>query len=226
MSPDNFNINLDRYRVIDISYSVKPNEGDPVRPFHTARSDTLPDGRDTEIVQTHTHVGTHIETAKHFFREGKTVSDFPLETFMGKSCLLSIDDRSGDNLSMDNKYLERKFDGLIQRNDIVVWRNDSTGYDSSTSHPDEDLPYFTPESAGYFVKKGVKMVVMGNVKFGKDIETGNEFEGQLHDADIPIVEIPDNLHDINRQRFYVMALPYKVTGLGSSWARAIVIEER
>jgi len=221
-----FGIDHERYRVVDISNQVEPNECDAVRPFSARRSDTLPDGKDTEVVQTHTHVGTHVETALHFFREGKSVSDFPLSTFMGQACVLSVDDKEEGDLKMDREYLAGKFGEEIEENDIVVCRNDSMTTEAGVPHPDKDLPYFTPGAGNYFVDKGVKMMVIGGVKFGEDIEIGKEFEGKLHAADIPILESPAHLHDLKRKRFFLMALPYSVAGLGSAWTRAIVIERR
>ena len=226
MSFNQFDIDRENYRVVDISNEVIPNENNKERPFSARRSDTLPDGKDTEVVQTHTHVGTHVETALHFFREGKAVSDFPLATFMGGACLLSIDDKVGDDLVMDKNYLAGKLDGFIKENDIVVCRNDSSAIGPGIPHPEEDLPYFTPEAAEYFVEMNVKMIVIGGVKFGKDLEVGKKFEGKLHAADIPILESPANLHELSRNRFFLMALPFSVAGLGSAWARAIVIESR
>lgn len=221
-----FNIDCDKFRVIDISKQIEPNKEKAARPFLAHRSDTLPDGKDTEIIHTHTHVGTHVETARHFFREGKAVSDFPLGTFMGRGCLFSVEDKSEDDLVMRKEYLSSRLDGLVRENDILICRNDAIGTESHLPHLEEKLPHFTAEAAEYFIGKNVKMVVIGAVKFGADIESGKEFEGKLHNADIPILESPANLHEISRDRFFVIALPYKASNLGSIWVRAIVIEER
>jgi len=226
MSFNQFDIDRENYRVVDISNEVIPNVNNQERPFSARRSDTLPDGKDTEVVQTHTHVGTHVETALHFFRRGKAVSDFPVATFMGGACLFSVDDKGEDDPVMDKKYIADKLDGIIRENDIVVCRNDSSVKEAGIPHPGEDLPYFTPEAAEYFVESNVKMIVIGGVKFGKDLEIGKEFEGKLHAADIPILEGPANLPELSRKRFYLIALPFSVAGLGSSWTRAIVIERR
>jgi len=229
MSENIFQIDWDQYRIVDLSYEVVPNkESISGRPFYAMRSDTLPDGKDTEAVFTHTHVGTHVETVLHFFREGKTITDYSLDKFMGEALLFSIDDREEGHLAMDYEYLNRKWDDAVKKGDIVVWRNDSPSGQSGDNipHPEEEVPYFTPDAARFFVEKETKMIVMGKVSFGKDIEKGNEFEGELHEAEIPIVEMPANLEQLERERFFLMALPIKVKGVGSAWARAIAIEER
>ena len=42
----------------------------------------------------------------------------------------------------------------------------------------------------------------------------------------PTVILMHNLDKITQNRFYIMALPYKVQGLDSSFCRAIVIQEK
>lgn len=44
-----------------------------------------------DIVNTHTHVGTHIESPYHFYFKGNTCTDYPLEHFMGTATLLTTD---------------------------------------------------------------------------------------------------------------------------------------
>jgi len=38
------------------------------------------------------HTATHIDFPKHFFNEGKTLEDFPIEKFYGEAFVLSIKD--------------------------------------------------------------------------------------------------------------------------------------
>ena len=227
MSNDVFGIDLDKYRIIDLSATVQTDEDAlPGRPFYTMRSDTLPDGKDTEAVFTHSHVGTHVETTKHFFRRGNTIDDYPLERFMGEAVILSVDDKGEGDWSMDYDYLEEKLGDRIQKGDIVIWRNENAPDDPNVPHPGGKVPYFEPAAAEFFVDYDVKMIIMGRVDFGKNWELGNEFEGTIHDNNIPIIEMPANLSEIQKERVFVMAFPFKVDGLGSSWVRAVAVEAR
>ena len=92
MNDEAFVLDPEQYRVVDLSFEVVPWKdriGD--RPFLTEISPTLPDGKDKEVVFTHTHVGTHVEGPLHFFGSGaKALSDFPLNTFMGRAVVLPI----------------------------------------------------------------------------------------------------------------------------------------
>ena len=42
---------------------------------------------------------------------------------------------------------------------------------------------------------------------------------------VGLIEIASDLKQLQRVEFYVMALPIKVRGFGSSWIRLIAIEE-
>src|SRR5690606_27217336 len=83
-----FAIDWNAYRLVDLSLPVFPNQTVPGRPFEVKRSH-LPDGTHKfDIVNTHTHVGSHIESPWHFYGEGKTCTDYPLDFFMGTAALL------------------------------------------------------------------------------------------------------------------------------------------
>ena len=84
-----FNIDWNRYKCIDLSWTVTANQTTPDRPFEV-RPGKLGDGTNKfDIINTHTHVGTHVESPWHFYGKGKTCAEFPLEHFMGPAMLRS-----------------------------------------------------------------------------------------------------------------------------------------
>ena len=76
------------------------------------------------------------------------------------------------------------------------------------------------------VKYNPKLLVLDFIRFGEDIDETRQFHDILMSQDVNFVEFVDNLDKITKERFYVMALPYKVKGLDSSFCRAIVIQEK
>mgnify|MGYP001200496444 FL=1 len=54
-----------------------------------------------------THTGTHLDAPAHMIRDGKTLDDFPLETFFGRS--VKINDKTINDL----KNIGIKIDGII-----------------------------------------------------------------------------------------------------------------
>lgn len=216
-------IDPQKHRVIDISHTVKPGEN-PDRPFAVQRGLLADRTFKYDVLLTHTHVGTHVECPAHFFDEGKSVTDLPLDRFHGRGVLLPLTE-----MKTGVDYCRTKLDDIILPEDIVVIRNDTkcrpTKEALYSGEPGE-LPALDLATADYFMEKRVKMLVLDNIKIGGDIDEGRRFHDILMGEDACFVEIVENLHSITRRAFYVMALPYKAAGMDSGWARAIVIEEK
>lgn len=219
-----FTIDLSKYRIVDLSYEVVPGQEEDVfgyRPFITEKWGYLIDGGHTEyIVKTHSHVGTHVENALHFFGRGKSVTEMPLTAFMGRAVLLPVKLKE-PNLEVTTDYLEEISGGLVGQEDIIICRNDG----SYSGGDPEKFPYLTPQTANWFLKHKVKMIGCYRIRIGDTISAGREFEGKVLGSGVLFVEFLDNVDQLQKREFFFMALPFKVKGFGSSWARAIAIEE-
>ncbi|HHJ00581.1 MAG TPA: hypothetical protein ENJ81_00150 [Candidatus Aerophobetes bacterium] len=214
---------LKKYRVIDISYTVIPGEN-PDRPFAIQKA-LLQDGTFRyDILRAHSHVGTHVEVASHFYEGGRSITEYPLDAFYGPGILFPIRE-----MRVTEKVCERTIGKEIREGDIVVVRND-TGIKLSKQQlyleDTSGLPTLTPEAAKWLADKKVKMLVLDFIRLGEDVERIRKFHDILMSKGVVFVEIVDNLDKITKPRFFVMALPYKVQGLDSSFCRAIVMEER
>jgi len=214
---------LKKYRVIDISYTVIPGEN-PDRPFAIQKA-LLQDGTFRyDILRAHSHVGTHVEVASHFYEGGRSITEYPLDAFYGPGILFPIRE-----MRVTEKVCEKTIGKEIREGDIVVVRND-TGIKLSKQQlyleDTSGLPTLTPEAAKWLADKKVKMLVLDFIRLGEDVERIRKFHDILMSKGVVFVEIVDNLDKITKPRFFVMALPYKVQGLDSSFCRAIVIEEK
>jgi len=211
------------YKIIDIAHTVVPGE-DVDRPFAIQRALLQDKTFRYDILKAHSHVGTHVEVAAHFYEGGKSITDYPLETFYGPGILFSVKE-----MKVTDKTCERVIGKEVREGDIVVIRND-TGIKLSKQEVylegDSKLPTLTPEAAKWLAKKKVKMLVLDSIRLGEDTEETRKFHDILMSKGAVFVEIVDNLDKITKSRFFVMALPYKVKGLDSSFCRAIVVEEK
>jgi len=215
-----FNIDLEKYRIVDISYEVVPPGSDD-RPFVMERGLLADRAYKYDITKTHSHVGTHVETPAHFYDGGKDVTDLPLTTYFGRGILLEIDDAE-ENLAILPPFLEKAIGDIIQDGDIVICRNN----DQKSLKGDRPYPYLTPEAAQWFRDHKIKMLgIDNNVGLSKDIETGRELHDILMSQDVVLIEWLDNLDQLKKREFFLMALPFKVKVMDSSWARVIAIEE-
>lgn len=215
--------NLDNYEVIDISYTVIPGE-DADRPFAIQKALLQDKTFRYDILKTHSHVGCHVEVGAHFYENGKTITDYPLDQFHGPGVLLSVKE-----MTVDGEYCEKSIGNVIQEGDIVVIRND-TGVKLTKlqlyMEGEDRLPKLSPSAADWLAKYKPKLIVLDYIRFGEDIEETRQFHDILMSFDVNFVEFVDNLDKITHERFYVMALPYKVQGLDSSFCRAIVIQKK
>lgn len=218
-----FDIDLEKYDVIDLSITVQAGQaGD--RPF-LVKQGLLADGAYKHDIQTHSHVGTHVEFPAHFYGQHKKgATDYPLSAFMGRAILCRVT-QTGADLAITAGYLQQEIGDIIRPGDIVVFRNDGTRYDGTNI---DAIPYFTAEAARWIRDHKVKLIILDTIRMGRDIPAGREFHDILmgDGAEIPFVEFVENLDALTKREFYVMCLPYKVKGLDSSFCRAIAIQEK
>lgn len=212
-----FDIDLNKYNVIDISFLVTPGE-DPVRPFEMERAYLADRSYKFDVIKTHSHVGTHVEASSHFFDDGMSVEKYELSVFFGRGILLDIDPEICAN-EIDAKYVSSAIGDIIKENDIIICRNKRQ--DAANSKR-----YFARDAALYFKEKKTKMIAFGKgVGIGNSIEKTRDFHEILM-RDTVFLEIIQNLEKINRRIFFVMALPVLIKGIDSSWCRAVIIEEK
>jgi arylformamidase len=212
-----FDIDLTKYRIVDLSCEVRPDAPEPDRPFEVARGQLADLAYKYDILRTHTHVGTHVEVPAHFFDGGKSITDLPLEAYMGPAVLAPFN--LPRNTAISPRDLERLIGDIMAPGRIVVARDERKASESGRQ------PHLTVDSASWLMERGMKMLVL-DVEMGADVEEGRAIHDVIMSRDAPIVERLANLDEIRRREFFFMALPFKVRGMDSGWARAIAIEER
>ena len=215
-----FDIDLNKYRIVDISYEVIPPGSDD-RPFVIKKGFLADMAYKYDVVKTHSHVGTHVESPAHFFDNGKDTTELPLSVYYGRAILLEIDDAT-KNIAIMPDFLENAIGDIIKDGDIIICRNN----DQESLKGNKPKPHLTPESARWFNAHKVKMIgIDNNVGLSKDIPSTREFHDILMAQGVPIIEWLDNLDQLKKREFFLMSLPFKVKQMDSSWARVIAIEE-
>ena len=70
------------------------------------------------------HTGTHIDAPYHFIKEGKKISDFPVDKFVGKAIVIDVTNMEGNQeIPLEKLML---YDELITKDTFVLFM---TGYD-------------------------------------------------------------------------------------------------
>jgi len=214
-------INLKKYRIIDLTAMIRPGilkvdgrymHGKEIRRFELRQFIFELDKTFMHWIDAESHVGTHVEAPSHYLKDGKSVAELPLETFMGEALVLKFEDLKpidGRGQPIKPAHLEK-----VKRGDIVLMWSPYEGVEA---------PYISPEASAWLAEKDIKMLGVQNV--GVEAPNSMATHDNLLRNNIPIIEGLVNLDKIRKERIFYIGLPLKVYGLDSSWIRAIALEE-
>ncbi len=213
-----FTIDLDQYRLVDLSVVIKP-PGTEERPLEVTLGSLADDTYRMDINRCHSHVGTHVEAPRHFYDDGKLITDIPLGAFLGGATVLSVTDSADQCVT--GEVIDKHVGAIFETDHILLCRNSIPD-----SHGDESAwPMLTPDAARWMVEHHMKLLVVDQwFSLGEDVPATRQLHDILLSQDICIVEVT-NLDDLTRPQCFFMALPIGFA-LDSSFARAIAIEER
>ncbi len=182
-------------------------------------------GVNKEIVEISTHTGTHCDAPRHFFDDGMTIDDVPLETYVGFATIVDLRGKPPGS-PIARADLERA-DVRIDSGDVVLL---CTGWGHKRALTREFLtqwPYLDGDGARYLVERGVRGVGIDAVSLGgyDDPAKANPAHQALLGAGKFIVEelfFPDAVMDGKKRLF--CAAPVKLRGCGGAWTRAMLWE--
>lgn len=187
--------------IIDLSLSLTDGmpvyPGDPELVVQTA-ADFENDHYLGHSIVMGSHTGTHIDAPAHMIENSKTLSMFPIDTFVGRGKYVAV--REGE-YSLD----EVQKSG-IQEGDIVLF---NTGMSSNYKDPSyfKDFPVMSEEIANYLVERKVKMVGVDTCSI--DNQSHFPIHKILLGSDILIIENLVNLEQLSSLDSIIYALPLK-----------------
>ena len=195
-------------RLIDLSHLLQDNTpaypGDePCRLVLTKSVEG--DGYTSFLLNTGLHAGTHLDAPLHFHAGGAMVKDLPLETFVGRGCL--IEARGEPVITYKPQYAQ-----LVEVGDIcLVWTDHSTKFATDAYY--EEHPILHEELVDFLIARRVKLL-------GLDLPSPDRMPFSLHKkllgAGIPIIENLTNLVGLaGVGQFEVMAFPLRIRAEGS-----------
>lgn len=165
-----------------------------------------------------THTGTHIDAASHFFPEGKTIDQYPVERFVLPGLVVVAldlhDDQSiGVELLANALSLLPKGGGVIIRTDWDrFW-----GTERYMRHP-----YLTSEAAEGLVAAGAGLVGIDVLNVDSTVQETIHAHETLLGNDILIVENLTRLVQLRLDTIYLFSfLPLLLPGLDGSPVRAV-----
>ena len=167
------------------------------------------------------HVGTHLEAPFHYLRDGADVAGIPLDRVIGEAVLLNFSDK-GVGEAITRNDLEQRGQCIRQGDIVFILTGLSHQYRTPLSH---DRPYLTPDAVEWLVEREIACL-------GVDC-SGIEQRGLLRQPDhemlfshgIPLIEHLAHLEEIQVERFFVVAVPWRVKGLEASPVAVVALLE-
>ncbi len=192
--------------------------GNPEIHISLQQSIALGAGANVSNLSFGSHTGTHVDAQRHFFNDGITVDQIPLETLIGPAVVVDCGTAA---TSVTRAQLEAQpLDGVER----VLLKTRNSGYltQDPVFHP--DYTYLAPDGAEYLVQIGVKLVGIDYLSIEQFHSGHHRTHLTLLGADVVIVE-GLNLADVPAGRYSFCCLPIKLAGCDGAPARAVLISE-
>ena len=217
-------------RIFDLSQPVFPNcpqypDRSP-RPVQVRLFYMLAvQGVNKEIVELSTHTGTHCDAPYHFFEDGKTIDDVPLETYVGPSVIFDLRGKAPGS-AIEAEDLAPSLDRL-RPGSIALLNTGRGAVRANTANFLTNYVYLGASGAQALVDRGIKGVGIDAVSLGgyDDPEKAGPPHRIVLGSGAFITEelfFPDAVMD-GRERLFVAA-PIKLRGCSGAWARAMLWE--
>lgn len=227
---------FDSKEVIDLSNPIA--EGIPVWPSFPPveleqTSLAARDGFTMERLEMRSHTATHVDAPAHFIPDGKTLDEFPIETFMGEGVVLDLTPKDPEE-AITRADIET-YENEIRRGDVVMLYTNWDEHYGQTPEYLFEFPYLTGEAAEYVASLDPKAVGTEGASVGgwMDEVPAHGSSTDVHPADshlpllendiIPIEELRNLdtvLDGAERRRADFFFPPLNVQGTGGSSVRA------
>ena len=212
--------------ILDLTTEIYHNyPGNPVLPptrldlTHNFASD----GCRLERLDTPTHAGTHVDAPAHMLENGATLSEVPLDQFLGWATAVDLREKgAGASIGpADLAGVQRRIAGC----DFVILY---TGWGDKLGFTKEYVfssPWLSREGAEWLIERGIRGVGIDHMSVSGmeekyDIPTHEALLG----AGVLIIEgLALTPRVLERKRWYLLALPLRIKGASGAPARVLAL---
>jgi arylformamidase len=163
------------------------------------------------------HTGTHVDAPAHFVDGGKTLSEVPLEVFVGPATVFEIPGVR----SITRAHLETHDWTGIER---VLFKTDNSSH-WNDDHFFENFVYLEPEAGEFLVSRGIRLVGIDYLSIDRFRSVEHPTHFALLPHDVVLLE-GLNLSRIVPGRYHMVALPLNLQNADGAPTRVILIDER
>ena len=202
---------------------VTPLEGHPrilLKPITTHENE----GRSNTEVLFSIHTGTHIDAPYHFYKNGLTIDQVPLEKLVGKAYLCDLRGIANSGTALELSHLQAA--GVppadrLRGNRLVLFADwAAPRWEREVLY--QGNPYLAESTAEWLVKIGLDTLALD---FSVDKASPYPCHQILLGAGIPLVENLVNLDQVGVREFTLIALPLKIEKGDGAPARVLAALE-
>lgn len=162
------------------------------------------------------HAGTHVDAPRHFYTQGSTIDQWPLERFMGPGVVVDLSLRQSQGQT-SRQDLERAIgisrDSLVQRIVLLAYGWDQFWHPGPKRHEyTRTWPGLSEEAAQWLVERGVKAVGTDGVSIDADGVSESPAHHCLLGAGVPVYENLTHLPLLFGQTFDFIGVPLAIVG--------------
>lgn len=142
---------IDLTREINNATQVCPCDRLPVVEDYAT---TEQEGVNVKFIKMGTHTATHIDAPRHYYKDGKTLNDFPVEFFWGKGAVLDFSNK-GEKYAITRGDILKYQDALVKADFAIL----KTGWEKYYGTWEFfKHPYLTKEAAQALVEFKMRIV--------------------------------------------------------------------
>ncbi|MEA1853963.1 cyclase family protein [Cytobacillus sp. FSL W7-1323] len=170
------------------------------------------------------HSGTHMDAPYHFFKDGWTIEQIPVEATMGNAVLVDVSQKSANEPVTRDLVEEvvRRDNLKVKKDDIVLFRCWPGVWNAAGFH---DCLSLDPSVASWVVEQKVKAIGLDLPNADINTNMQRNVHMELLGRNIMIFENVVNLEKLTKKHFYFMGTPLNLKGMTGSPIRALAIEE-
>ena len=162
------------------------------------------------------HTATHVDAAKHFFDDGQSVDDLPLDRLIGRAAVLEFAD---DVMQIGVKELEGQPIGGAKRI-LLKTRNSALLEQAEFAR---NYTFLAPDGAELLADRGVELVGIDYLSIEQFHSGHHRTHRTLLERRIVIVE-GLQLGGVAPGEYDFICLPLRLAGMDGAPARAVLLE--
>ncbi len=190
--------------------------GNPEITIELQQSITAGAGANVSAIRFGSHTATHVDAARHFFVDGQSADQIPLEKLVGPAILV----RFTDDVRAIGEAELRRVDLGSHTRILLATRNSSL---LAKKDFNTDYTYLAPDGAEYLVARGVDLVGIDYLSIEQFRSGHHRTHRTLLEKSVVIVEGLD-LSVPAPGEYELVCLPLRLEGCDGAPARAILIQ--